>query len=314
MKSRIASWPSCGGPLEASGSALAKIGLGTVQFGLDYGISNRSGRTGTDEVASILATARNHGISILDTAPAYGESERVLGRFPLSESGFKVVTKTPKFTPADGDGLARQLAAGLEGSLAALGIRRAYGLLFHQASDLSDKNGRALMRSARDCQARGMVEKVGVSIYTAGEIDAVMESHHPDVIQVPLNVFDQRLIRSGHLQALRAAGVEIHARSALLQGLMLMDPASLPASMAHARVPLESFRAFAARLSLTPLEAALGFVLGRAEADIVLCGVNDSAQLRDICLCARPLESREFTELAVDDESLLNPSGWGKRP
>lgn len=312
MKNRIASWPSCGGPLENSGSALAKLGLGTVQFGLDYGISNRSGRTAAEEVGMILTLARERGISVLDTAPAYGESERVLGGFPLREAGFKIVTKTPQW--AEGGDLARQLVSGLRNSLAALGISRAFGLLFHRAADLEGAGGKALMRSARDCQARGWVEKVGVSVYTAEEIDAVMASGPPDLIQAPVNVFDQRLIRSGHLKALRAAGVEIHVRSAFLQGLLLMDPADLPPAMDRARGPLDSFRAFAASRSLTPLEAALGFALGLPEADIVLCGVNDSAQLRDICLRARALECREFEALALDDESLLNPSGWGHRP
>jgi aryl-alcohol dehydrogenase-like predicted oxidoreductase len=282
---------------------------------MDYGISNPSGRTPPDEVDSILTTAQARGISLLDTAPAYGESERVLGGYPLRERGFKVVTKTREFDPgAQGTALARQLSAGLERSLSLLGLTRCYGLMFHHAADLAGERGKILMAEARSAQDRGLAEKIGVSVYTAGEIDAVMAAHRPDLVQLPLNVFDQRLIRSGHLKALKASGVEVHIRSVFLQGLLLMEPGALPSAMAHARPPLESFQSLASSLSLTPLQAALGFVLGLAEADIVLCGVNDSAQLLDICACALPLEAHRFGAMAQEDESLLNPSGWGKRP
>jgi len=297
-------------PLKPDAHCTARIGLGTVQFGLDYGISNPEGRTPPAEVERILSLARNRGITVLDTAPAYGESERVLGTFPLREQGFKVVTKTPIFGSGTGENLARCLYEGLEASLSKLGITRAYALLFHRAADLTGGHGSVLVEEARSCRDKGLVEKIGVSVYTADEIDAVMDRLEPDLVQLPLSVFDQRLLQSGHLDSLRSAGVEIHIRSVFLQGLLLMDPGRLPPGLAGARAALEAFHAYARGQSRTPLEAALGFALGLGETDTVICGVNSSGQLEEICSGASPLPWEDFHEFALADASILNPSQW----
>jgi aryl-alcohol dehydrogenase-like predicted oxidoreductase len=168
-----------------------------------------------------------------------------------------------------------------------------------------------LVAEARDRQARGQVEKIGVSVYTAEEIEVVMEALRPELIQVPVSVFDQRLLRSGHLRALKASGVEVHARSIFLQGLLLMEPEALPVGLERARAPLESFRALARSQSLTLVESALGFVLGLPEVDVAICGVNSSGHLGEICSQAKPLRPEAFRDIAVEDPFLVNPSQWG---
>jgi aryl-alcohol dehydrogenase-like predicted oxidoreductase len=289
-----------------------KIGLGTVQFGLDYGISNDRGRTGPDEVARILKIARAHGIDVLDTAPAYGTSEAVLGTCHAAMTGFRIVTKTPRFDPANlpGDN-ADALENSLRASLERLATTSVYGLLFHRTSDLWSPGGDLLMARARACRAAGLVQKLGVSVYNAQEIDAILDLPGIDLVQVPINVLDQRLLASGHLDRLKAAGIEIHARSVFLQGLLLMEPTALPPALANARRPLEAFRANAHQRSLSPLEAALGFVLGVPQIDVALCGVNDAAQLQTICGRVTALPPEEFAGLAQADPALLDPSQWG---
>jgi aryl-alcohol dehydrogenase-like predicted oxidoreductase len=288
-----------------------KIGLGTVQFGLDYGISNGRGRTGSVEVARILEVARAHGIQVLDTAPAYGASEAVLGACRAARSGFRIVTKTPKFDQAadpveNADALERSLRASLE----KLATTSVYGLLFHRASDLRSARGELLMDRARACRSAGLVEKVGVSVYDAEEIDALEGLNGIDIVQVPINVLDQRLLASGHLEKLKARSVEIHARSVFLQGLLLMEPEALPPALAKARRPLEAFRAAARDRSLSPLDAALGFVLSIPHVDVALCGVNDADQLEAICKRTSTVTPAEFAGLATTDASILNPSQW----
>jgi aryl-alcohol dehydrogenase-like predicted oxidoreductase len=287
---------------------MARIGLGTVQFGLDYGISNANGKTVPSEARAILAAARRGGVEVLDTAPAYGTSEAVLGELGAAAMGFRIVTKTPKFEgkASDADTLERSLTASLE----YLKLATVDALLFHRASDLLGSSGTRLMAKARELQGRGLIGKIGVSVYDGDEIDAVMEKHGAEIIQAPINVLDQRLLESGHLRALQAAGVEVHARSVFLQGLLLMDPKSLPPHLAKGKAPLQAFRALAQDHSLTPLEAALGFVLGLLQVDVALVGVNDAAQLEAILARAKALIPREFSSLSVRDASLLNPSQW----
>lgn len=279
-----------------------KLGLGTAQFGMDYGVSTIAGRTSAEEVRHVLADARACGVRVVDTAPAYGESERVLGAAGVA--GFDVVTKVP----AGSDAEAAEIA--LFRSLGLLGISRAYGLLAHSADDLIGDGGEALYRRMRELKVRGAVEKVGASVYTGAQIDALLARYELDLVQVPVNVFDQRLVRDGHLAELRRHGIEVHARSAFLQGLLLMDPEKAPPYFDPWRETLRAYHSWLAARELTPVQAALGFVVGLAEVDAVICGVNDDAQFRELCALAAPLPAEEFAEWAQDEPALLDPSRW----
>jgi aryl-alcohol dehydrogenase-like predicted oxidoreductase len=288
-----------------------KIGLGTVQFGLDYGISNRGGRTPDDEVVAILEMARRCGISVLDTAPLYGNSEEVVGRALAGAKTFRIVTKTPKFTGLSANDAARLLAKSFVESLQRLGQPAAYGLLVHSAEDLYGPAGPQLFAVLEDLKARGLVRKVGASVYTAAEIDRLMYRYRIDLIQAPVSVLDQRLLHSGHLASLKHAGVEVHARSVFLQGLLLMAPDDLPAPLERARNHLDRYFAGLRVRGLSPLEAALGFVLAIEDIDAVLCGVNNRQQLEQICAVAHcRVDPGEFTQFAITDEAVVNPSLW----
>ena len=182
-----------------------KIGLGTVQFGLDYGVSNKEGKTAPDEVGRILKAAADRGVRVIDTAALYGSSEEALGSALPTGHRFDIVTKTRSFkkdsiTPDD----ARILEEGFGASLSKLRSRSVYGLLLHDCDDLLAKGGGLLMAKMQGFKERGLVKKIGVSVYTASQIDRVMARFSIDIIQLPLSVFDQRLIQSGHLSRLKA--------------------------------------------------------------------------------------------------------------
>jgi aryl-alcohol dehydrogenase-like predicted oxidoreductase len=289
-----------------------KIALGTVQFGVNYGISNKVGKTPQAEVSAILSAARGNGVSVIDTASLYGDSEAVLGQSLPPNSGFKIVTKTPQFagqTLIESD--AQQLEDTLRASLAKLGTASVYGLLIHRADDLLLPGGDLLMARLLRLKQNGLVSKVGVSVYSGQQIDRVLERFPIDLIQLPINVLDQRLLQSGHLQKLKRAGVEIHARSAFLQGLLLMEQQEIPGYFDSERGRLESYHRFIREQGLTPLQAALGFVTGIPEIDQVVCGVNDARQLREICEAAQiEVDYRAFADFAIADEAIVNPALW----
>lgn len=285
-----------------------KLGLGTVQFGLAYGVSNDSGRTAPDEVARILARAAASGIDLLDTAPVYGDSEAALGQ--AAAGRFRVVTKTPAFgagAAPDADRLERTLVE----SLAKLRLPAVYGLLAHNADDLLGPAGAQMMARMKALQAAGLVDKIGVSVYHAGQIDALLAQCDFDLIQVPFSLLDQRLLHSGHLTRLKQRGVEIHARSVFLQGLLLMAPDALPAFFAPVRAHLQACRDRFDALGASPLEAALAFVRTVGEIDIALCGVTDGAQLQQVCAAANgTLALEDVASFALRDEVFLNPATW----
>lgn len=289
-----------------------KIALGTVQFGVNYGISNKVGKTPQAEVSAIMATARSNGVSVIDTASLYGDSEAVLGRSLPPNSGFKIVTKTPQFagqTLDESD--AQALEDTLRASLTKLGTPSIYGLLIHRADDLLLPGADLLMDRLLKLKQNGLVSKVGVSAYSGQQIDRVMDRFPMDLIQLPVNALDHRLLQSGHLQELKRIGVEIHARSAFLQGLLLMEQQAIPGYFASVRGRLESYHRYIGEQGLTPLQAALGFVTGIPEIDQVVCGVNDARQLREICAAAQTeVDVGAFADFAITDEAIVNPALW----
>jgi aryl-alcohol dehydrogenase-like predicted oxidoreductase len=289
-----------------------KIALGTVQFGMSYGISNNAGKTSQEEVGSILADAASYGVRVIDTASLYGNSETVLGRSLPSNSEFHIVTKTPQFAgQVLGESDAQHLEDSLRSSLSKLGRSSVYGLLIHRSSDILLPGGNLLVDRLLKLKQYGLVSKVGVSVYSGLQIDQVLERFPIDLIQLPINVLDQRLLQSGHLQKLKRAGVEIHARSAFLQGLLLMEQQEVPEYFDGVREHLESLRLFMRERGLSPLQAALGFVSGIPEIDQVICGVNNARQLGEIIEAARvKVDFRKFAEYAIADEGIVNPALW----
>ncbi|WP_316346929.1 aldo/keto reductase [Desulfuromonas acetoxidans] len=256
----------------------ATLGLGTVQFGGAYGVSNTKGIPTVDQVANIIAEARKMGVEVLDTAALYGTSEDVLGMQDLS--GFKVVTKTPRFA------VSRilqvhcdELLDTFQRSLNRLNLDSVYALLSHHADDLLAPGGELLWESMLEIKQRGEAQRIGVSIYDGSQLDNLMQKYSFDIVQVPINVFDQRLIQGGQIERLRAAGVEIHVRSVFLQGLLLMD--DYPSYFEPVLPDLNRLKSAIREEGLTPAQAALAFVRDLPGVDVVLVGVADVAQLRE---------------------------------
>lgn len=289
-----------------------KLGLGTVQFGTDYGISNSGGRVVEEEVARILRLAAENQITMLDTAAAYGESEAVVGRTLWPGHTFQIVTK---LLPLRVDRVGRQDALKAKEdflrSLERLRQSSVYGLLAHHAPDLYRDGGGHLGEILCELKQQGLAQKIGASFYSATEIREARACMPIELVQVPVNLVDQRLIADGLLAELHSAGTEIHARSVFLQGLLLMDPAALPSELARFRRHLQRTGQAAAAAGLSRLALALRFVGGLADVDVSLVGVTSAEELQEILAASRGrLPPMDLAALASQDESFLNPSRW----
>lgn len=294
----------------------SRLGLGTVQFGTDYGISNKQGRVSEAAVEQILSDADAAGITLLDTATAYGRSESVLGAVLPGRHAFRIVTKTPALT----DGVltkahAADLRSAFGRSLENLRQTSLYGLLLHDPACLARPGCENVVEALHALRAEGLVQKIGISIYRGSEIDAALACFRPDIVQLPVNLLDQRLLRSGHVARLKALGVELHARSLFLQGLLLMRLDELPAWTAPIRARLDGLHAALDRANLTPLQACLGFVAGQRELDSLIVGVTTRAELAEIIEAAdASIDTVSDVEaFAVEDERLVLPSQWPAR-
>jgi aryl-alcohol dehydrogenase-like predicted oxidoreductase len=282
------------------------MGLGTVQFGTDYGISNTGGQVPGSEVSLILASAHRAGISVLDTAASYGSAEEAIGRALRGTDPFRIVTK------------ALPLSHGIEEvekrarrSLALLGRKPVDAILVHAAQDLAGPDGSRLWSLLQRLRDEGLYKRIGISAYVDDGPLELAQKYRPDLIQIPFSVLDQRLKQSGALQRLKDLQVEIHARSIFLQGLLLMDPLKLPARLAHAAPSLAATRARIKRAGLTPIEAALGFVLGQEEVDIALVGVTRETELSKIVTAsATGCAGFDWNSCAIEDPVTLTPSLW----
>ena len=296
---------------------MTKLGLGTAQFGMDYGVSNRRGQCPPREIGEILDHARELGVTVIDTAAAYGSSEEALGQCLGEGHGFEIVTKLPPIEPAPcAESAKRMVWSYFERSLTRLGQQAVHALLVHRAADLIGAKGASVWSAMRELRDEGLVARIGASVYGAADIEALLEHFSPDLIQLPFNILGQDVAQSGWLARLKEQGVEIHARSAFLQGALLMDPATLPPHLANAAAWLESWRRAMAVEGLDPIAGALACVRARPEIDVIVAGVTCASELREIAAAAaRPLPSGiDWSRFALEDAAITDPRNWPPAP
>ncbi|MBL6932631.1 MAG: aldo/keto reductase [Rhodospirillales bacterium] len=294
-------------------TATARLGLGTVQFGVDYGVGNRHALVAEATAADIITSAAEQAIGVLDTAAFYGNSEQVLGRIVKNSDPFRIVTKTAvvKGDEID-DGDLENFQQTFFRSLDTLKREQVYGLLVHHAADILKPGGDRLVKFLESQKYEGKTLKAGISVYTGLEIDAVLEKFTPDIVQLPINLLDQRLIESDHLKKLKDRGVEIHARSIFLQGVLLQEPTTLPDYFTPMRTDLENIRTAVIGQKFTPLEACLAFAMQCAELDTILVGVMSVEDLQEIIQATEGIIGRHFEAdgLASNNAALVDPSHW----
>lgn len=285
---------------------VSRICLGTAQFGMEYGIANDRGRVPAAEVVRILDLAAGSGVDSIDTAVAYGESEATLGSADLS--AFRVITKLLPI-PADEPDLVAWVADQTRASCGRLGLDRLHGLMLHAVDDLRGPRGSELSVALRATREAGLTDGIGVSIYAPSQLEGI-DLEELDLVQAPLNVFDRRLIDSGALSALNDAGVEVYARSALLQGVLVMDPGALPPRLAGLRAPVLRFQEWAAEREVSPVAAALGHLFAIDAVHRVVLGVDGLDHLRGALQAEAENAGMTPPELAVDDLDLIDPRRW----
>ncbi len=286
-----------------------RLALGTAQFGLAYGLNNMAGQPSTEAVAEILAAAQAAGLTLLDTAAAYGNSEARLGELTGDNLAFELITKLPAGPPAQ---VAQQLAA----SLARLRRAQLYGAMFHAFKPLQEEP--AAWQALQAARAAGQVARIGVSLYHPHEAEWLLtENWDINLVQVPYNVFDQRF--AAVLPRLAERDVEVHVRSAFLQGLLLREPAALPEFFRPLAPKLTRLRALAAAASV-PLPALLllfaAYAPGVARAVV---GVDSVANLQENLAAAPHAAAAEalrlaLTELAEPTDTFILPYAWPPRP
>ncbi|EBA13979.1 aldo/keto reductase [Roseobacter sp. CCS2] len=279
-----------------------KLMLGTVQFGMTYGAFNAAGKVPLDQICAMLDMANAAGMRLLDTAHAYGEAEAVLAHAKASKR-FGIVTKCPDLSDAT-DPLAAFHDA-FEASYAALGDVPLYGYLLHNPTDIERPGIWDALTSLRDA---GMTKRIGVSAYDVDSVQALCARYPMTLVQLPANVLDPWYDRVTLPET-----IEVHVRSAFLQGFLLSQPDQLPPHLAPWRDVLAQFRAQAASLGLTPVQAALLPLLSCPRIAQVVVGCDSPAQLNEILQAAQSPQTRpaiQFTPFEGVTKDLTDPRRW----
>jgi aryl-alcohol dehydrogenase-like predicted oxidoreductase len=290
-----------------------RLTLGTVQFGYPYGISQSS--IPREDVRATLSHAWDRGIDMLDTAPAYGDSEAIIGEVMPAGARFKCITKTAALrlktiSLADVD----RVMVGARSSAANLQICPVDAILVHESEDLLCPGSDHLMAGLRRLCEEGVVRRVGVSVYDPETLDTILERHEIDIVQLPLNVFDQRFIQNRYLAGVMARGVEIHVRSVFLQGVLLQSPNAVSSRFSKATAPLSRFHEYINTLGLSPVEAAILFAASQDGVSRLVIGIDNVASLEtDIRALekAKSFPKRvDFSQFAIEDPQIIDPRRW----
>ncbi|MGP1664730.1 MAG: aldo/keto reductase, partial [Rhodanobacter sp.] len=198
----------------------------------------------------------------------------------------------------------------MQASLRRLKVDSIYGLLLHRSENLLGAAGRSMVQALERLKAEGVVQKIGVSIYAPQELDAATQACAIDLVQAPLNLVDRRLVTSGWLQRLHDQGVEVHARSAFLQGLLLLPRDAVPAKFSPWSDLFDNWHVWLKEKHVTAAEACLAFVAPQPLIDRVVVGVDSCAQLRELLRAASKEPPQHLPDLRCNDERLINPSNW----
>lgn len=299
---------------------IPRLVLGTVQFGLPYGVANAHGQMPRDEAAEILALGAKIGMSILDTAIGYGESELVLG--DIGVQGWRVITKLPKI-PVGCKDVESWVREQVESSLRRMRIGALYALMLHRPGDLLRPQGPRLLQEIQRLKEEKLVSEIGISIYSPSELDLLMNAASFDIVQAPFNILDHSLLKTDHLAQLRALGTKVHLRSIFLQGLLLMDQIRQSEKFPKWKSLWASLSQYFAQSQLSPVEVCLRFAFEAVDSDGVLVGVDSLSHFQQIIGIVSTIPDRSRiargykgglaviqTEFDCEDVDLINPSRW----
>lgn len=289
---------------------MSKIALGTVQFGIDYGVNSVDGQVKPEEVKKILSYARSKKIDLLDTAPAYGNSEKILGKMNISN--FKVVTKTRHFDSLEiNNNDVKLLNNDFHHSLKDLKQDSVYGVLVHNADDLLKPGAKKLFDQLQELKKSKKIVKIGVSVYNHRQLQSILDSFDIDLVQLPLNILDRRMIDNGMLATLLNKGIEVHARSVFLQGLLLMSEKNRPNKFNRWSGLWKIWHEWLNDNQMSALEATINHTTSMPEIAKVLVGVDTTDQLKEIVTASSRVLPDIPPEMFTSDVDLLNPSNWG---
>lgn len=284
-----------------------KIIIGTAQFGLDYGIANSLGKMKTSEIKKIIKYARANNIKDIDTAHAYGDSEKRLGNVGIKN--FNVVVKLPATNPTYPYG--RWVKKSIDSSFKKLKINKADTVLVHNAKFLLDpKMGKKIYEELKKFKNKNIINNIGVSIYSISDLKNIIKKFPMDVVLISLNIFDQRILDKKIIKTLKRRNIKIYTRSTFLQGLLLMPKNKIPTKFNRWKNKFDMWFKELENKKVNSYNACLDFVLKNKAVDKTLIGIDSFKQFKEI-FKDKPkinINYEKFNSNKIN--KLINPAKW----
>ena len=282
-----------------------RIVLGGAQLGLPYGILNGGETLSREEVARILNTAVDHGVDLIDTAIAYGQSESMIGE--TSQNRFNIISKLPPL-PVDISNVSEWVHSQVQGSLSRLKCTSLDTLLLHRPQDLTGAQGAELYAAIGSLMAEKMIHRFGVSIYSPDDLEGIIGTFDIHVVQAPLNVFDRRIL--GVTDQLSALNIEVHARSVFLQGVLIASPKDRPQRFESWSEHFALFDEWVRSSGVSAMACCLGFALQQPGIAKLVIGATSAESLDEIMTSIPNSVLEVPTHLQSSVEQLIDPRLW----
>ena len=281
---------------EIAGKKVSAMSRGTVQLGLNYGIANTNGKPEEKQSFEMLQAALSNGITSLDTARGYGTSEEVLGNFFKQYKGEMpfITTKIIGIEGLPAAEIEKKAFEVAEKSLETLGLKKVNCIMLHRGSNLFE-NGDVVAKAMENLIKKGYTDTVGVSVYEASELEKMFEYDVYTATQVPMSIFDQRLIASGMTDKLYERNITMFVRSVFLQGLFFLDPDKItdPILVEHAAPKIRLLRECAEKEGMSVAELAISYMRDVKGVTSLVLGADTAEQVK---LNASYFETKSVSE------------------
>jgi aryl-alcohol dehydrogenase-like predicted oxidoreductase len=302
---------------------ISKYTLGTVQLGMSYGIANKSGQPDRQKSFDILETALKCGINAFDMASDYGTAEEVVGEYLLTlpKDVDKPLLITKFSIQQDGnltdEGIEKQIRVFVGDAIRRLQTKKLPIFLLHRVEDMY-LYGSSISKALHKLINEGLIGRAGVSVYNGSDVEKMLEDDLYEVVQIPMNIIDHRLIKSGVIGKLRQKGIIVFVRSVFLQGLFFLNPDELAPNMKDAREPLLQLRQLADEEGISVAQLALSYIRDMDGIASLVIGAEKPDQVRSNAELINTPKLSANIRNKIDGMFLnvpnhvLNPSVWNR--
>ena len=285
-----------------------KLAIGSAQIGMNYGLLNNK-KISRKEFKKIEKLVLKSKINFIDTATSYGNSEYIIGNSKLKN--LHIITKI-KLPNNKNINIKNWVFKKILRSLNKLKIKKIYGVLIHDYSDLLGKNGVSYLLSLQELKKKKIIKKIGISVYDPQEIKKIWKFWKPDLIQVPFNSLDNRILDSGWINILKKFKVKIFARSVFLQGLLITDDIHFKINKSY-KFLLDKYKNWCYKNNISLLQASIHFVKQFKKIDYLLVGFNNYNQLKEIIEVFKKKQIIIPKKFSTNKKNLIDPRKWNSK-